>query len=99
MNIHFDLYLESGDDPINKDYFTKIPEKYTVYDNLGVYNVDANYDFIPTPRMSDLNTYIDPFNSHIYSIPITLDCDENTYTVVRELNMDNISQDYSQPDS
>ena len=92
MNIHFDLYLESGDDPINKDYFTKIPENYTVYDNLGVYNVDANYDFIPTPRMSDLNTYIDPFNSHIYSIPITLDCDENTYTVVRELDM-NMSQD------
>jgi len=96
MNIHFDLYLESGDGLINKDYFTKIPENYIVYNNLGVYDVDTNYDFIPIPIMSDLNTYIDPFNSHIYSIPITLDCDENTYTVVRELDMDNISRPASQ---
>ena len=99
MNIHFDLYLESRDGLINKDYFsTKIPENYTVYNDLGVYEVDTNYDFIPIPIMSDLNTYIDPFNSHIYSIPVTLDYDEAVYdkSPAEKLNFDN-SQNPSPP--
>ena len=107
INIHFDLYLKSVDGRgVDQNYFTPIPNALYTARQSNSYITD-DYDFnstkyIPIPIMSDLNIYIDPFNSHIYSIPVTLDCEENTYTVAQTLNMENVSQDsqpYSQPES
>ena len=87
INIHFEKYLEdNGEDAkITKDYIsTNSMDNYTTsnesYDSLKNESYDSlknnllNPTFVPIPQMSDLYRYMDLFNSHIYSIPITRDC-------------------------
>ena len=84
INVHFEKYLKSNGtdiDIINTEYWNNpnidsniqySPKKLN--DTPPTANTfSQEVSLLPTPKMSDLDAYIDLFDSHIYSIPITMD--------------------------
>tara|TARA_B100000427_G_scaffold314483_1_gene307683 strand:- start:3473 stop:7450 length:3978 start_codon:yes stop_codon:yes gene_type:complete len=84
INVHFEKYLKSNGtdiDIINTEYWNNpnidsniqySPKKLN--DTPPPANTfSQEVSLLPTPKMSDLDAYIDLFDSHIYSIPITMD--------------------------
>ena len=84
INVHFEKYLKSNGtdiDIIDTEYWNNLnidsniqysPKKLN--DTPPTANTfSQEVSLLPTPKMSDLDAYIDLFDSHIYSIPITMD--------------------------
>ena len=101
INVHFEKYLKSnGTNIIDTEYWNNpninsnirySPKKLN--DTPPPANTfPQEVSLLPTPKMSDLDAYIDLFDSHIYSIPITMDFKNRLKRAATQANQPPVNQ-------